>query len=250
MARIRTIKPEFWTDETVTECSLTARLLFIGLWNFADDNGNIERSSKQMKMKIFPADNVEVEPLVIELMANGLLIEYETNGHKYLNIKGFTKHQVINKPSKTGHPKLEDSLNTTVALRDDSSTEGKGMEVGREGNGMEKETTTAAAEKMPLSECRKLYMTYFGTINENQPIVQVLQDICHEYPPERIKEAFQAAAAGNKLSLNWVRERLKHSGGVNGNNTATSRRAGNAGAKTGFLEANGPEADWLGTGSN
>ena len=128
MARIRTIKPEFWTDETVTECSLTTRLLFIGIWNFADDNGNIERSSKQMKMKIFPADDVNTEKCVKELLAIGLLREYEKDGNKYLNIKGFLKHQVINKPSKIGHPKYEEIFRTTTPLPECPSTEGKGME--------------------------------------------------------------------------------------------------------------------------
>ena len=145
MARIRTIKPEFWTDDAVTECSLTARLLFIGLWNFADDNGNIERSSKQMKMKIFPADSLETEPLVVELIQRGLLIEYEYESCKYLHIKGFEKHQVINKKSKTGNPKYEDSRRTTTPLPNYSHMEGKG----REGKGKELTTTPSSVrEKM------------------------------------------------------------------------------------------------------
>ncbi len=40
MARIRSIKTEFWTAEQVMECSPIARLLFIGMWNFCDDGGN------------------------------------------------------------------------------------------------------------------------------------------------------------------------------------------------------------------
>ena len=39
MARIRTVKPDIWTDEKFVELSPLARLLFIGLWNFADDEG-------------------------------------------------------------------------------------------------------------------------------------------------------------------------------------------------------------------
>ena len=39
MARIRTIKPEFWTDEKVVTLPFEARLLFIGMWNFCDDEG-------------------------------------------------------------------------------------------------------------------------------------------------------------------------------------------------------------------
>src|SRR4030067_422184 len=45
-----------------------ARLLFIGLWNFADDYGNLERSSKQIKIRIFPADAIDIEPHVQELI--------------------------------------------------------------------------------------------------------------------------------------------------------------------------------------
>ena len=55
MARIRTIKPEFWTSEQVVECSPTARLLFIGLWNFCDDAGNQPASAKQSRCRFFPA---------------------------------------------------------------------------------------------------------------------------------------------------------------------------------------------------
>ena len=132
VARIRTVKPDFWTDETLTECSLSARLMFIGLFNFADDNGNLDRSSKQIKMKIFPADTIDCEPLVLDLIAHGVLIEYSVNGKKYLHIKGFKKHQVINRPSKTSIPEPE-SETTHGGLSEDSVTEGNG----REGNGKE-----------------------------------------------------------------------------------------------------------------
>lgn len=104
MARIRTIKPEFWTDEKLTECSLNARLLFIGLWNFSDDYGNLQRSSKKIKMQVFPADQVDCEPLILDLITHGVLTEYSVNGEKFLHIKGFNKHQIVNRPSKSVIP--------------------------------------------------------------------------------------------------------------------------------------------------
>lgn len=133
MARIRTIKPEFWTDAALMECSVSTRLLFIGTWNFADDNGNLDRSAKQIKARVFPADAIDCEPLIQQLMTHGLLIEYAVNGKKYLHIQNFTKHQVINRPSSPHCPLHDDSLNTHGALHDDSLREGKG----REGNGKE-----------------------------------------------------------------------------------------------------------------
>ena len=131
MARIRTIKPEFWTDDKVVQVSIPARLLFIGLWNFADDSGNLENSPAQIKMRILPADSESVPPLLRELTSVGLLREYSVNKKNYLNIPGFPDHQVINKPSKTRLPPPP----TTVALPD--GREGKGREV--EGKGEKKD---------------------------------------------------------------------------------------------------------------
>lgn len=131
MARIRTIKPDFWTDEKLTECSVSARLFFIGTWNFADDNGNLQRSAKKLKMQIFPADPVDCEPLIQELIGQGMLSEYSVSGENYLHIKGFKKHQVINRPSKSGLPQpygTADSDDTHGVVID--GEEGKG----REGN--------------------------------------------------------------------------------------------------------------------
>ncbi len=76
MARIRTIKPEFWTSEQIMECSPMARLLFIGLWNFCDDRGVHPVAYKTLKAEVFPADDIlasDVERLVTELVSNELL---------------------------------------------------------------------------------------------------------------------------------------------------------------------------------
>jgi len=122
MARIRTIKPEFWTDERVGECSPTSRLLLIASLNFADDYGGLERSSKQLKAQAFPYDNIDCEPLVLELIGAGLLIEYEVANRKYLHIKGFQKHQKVEKPAKPRIPLYEESLQCRRVLPDSSPT--------------------------------------------------------------------------------------------------------------------------------
>lgn len=142
MARIRTVKPEIWTDEKVVECSIPARLLFIGMFNFADDNGNLVNSPKRIKMQIFPADVIDCEPLIKELITHGVLMEYSVNDVSYLNVKGFNKHQKINRPSKTNIPKLEFSECSVIThgeLTDGRDTEGKGKE-------REEENNTQAAE--------------------------------------------------------------------------------------------------------
>ena len=37
--RIRSIKPEFWRSRDIANLNWDARLVFIGLWSYVDDNG-------------------------------------------------------------------------------------------------------------------------------------------------------------------------------------------------------------------
>lgn len=106
MARIRTVKPEFWTSTQIVECSMIARLLFIGMWNFCDDGGIHVADCRRLKMEIFPGDDIaaaDVQKLVDELVLAKLLDEYEVEGQKYWQVTGWN-HQKIDKPSFK-HPK-------------------------------------------------------------------------------------------------------------------------------------------------
>lgn len=112
MARIRSIKPDFWTDEKVVELSPFARLLFIGLWNFADDEGRMVYSPKKIKMQIFPADDLSISELFGELRRESLICVYVIDGTEYLQVTNFSEHQKIDKrnasklPPPTSNPEL------------------------------------------------------------------------------------------------------------------------------------------------
>ena len=101
MARIRTIKPEFWSSEQVMECEPLTRLLFIGIWNFCDDGGNHPDSEKTIKARVFPGDEISsssIRRMLDELSSNGLLSFYEHSGKRYLHVCGW-EHQRIDKPT-------------------------------------------------------------------------------------------------------------------------------------------------------
>ncbi|MCC8145514.1 MAG: hypothetical protein LIO93_03545 [Bacteroidales bacterium] len=100
MARIRTIKPEFWEDEKVANLSFAARLFFIGLWNYADDQGVFKDNPILLKSKIFPYDDIpvsEVSGWLSELEKANILVPVFYNNEKYYLIRTFKKHQVIDK---------------------------------------------------------------------------------------------------------------------------------------------------------
>jgi hypothetical protein len=104
MARIRTIKPEFFVSAQVADVSPTCRLLFIGMWLFCDDAGIHPASTRQLKMEVFPGDDVttkQLQEMVDELLRVGLLSSYEvtdeTEVHTYWKVTGW-HHQKIERP--------------------------------------------------------------------------------------------------------------------------------------------------------
>lgn len=102
MARNRTIKPSFWSDEKIGELKRDARLLYIALWNFADDYGVVIANLKTIKAMIFPFDSLkekDIEEWLSSLEKLGLIISVEYKDIKYLVIPKFVKHQVICRPS-------------------------------------------------------------------------------------------------------------------------------------------------------
>jgi hypothetical protein len=93
MARARNIKPGFFTNEELVELPFSTRLLFIGLWTEADRAGRMEDKPKRIKMKLFPADDLDVDTALQQLHDKGFLLRYEANGERYIQILAFDKHQ-------------------------------------------------------------------------------------------------------------------------------------------------------------
>lgn len=111
MARKRIIDPQFWSDETIGHWSMGARLLYIGLWNFADDKGRFRAHSDLLRAQIFPYDEkIDIEELKLEL--GGKIKWYEVDGQKYGFIHNFLKYQRIDRPSKSHTPPPPDEKET------------------------------------------------------------------------------------------------------------------------------------------
>ena len=91
--KIRGVKPELWTDEAFVELSPYARLLWIGLWNHACDNGHLQDKSKQIKMRVLPTDDVNCADLLREIEMQGLIMR----GGGWITIPNLAHHQ---KPHK------------------------------------------------------------------------------------------------------------------------------------------------------
>lgn len=124
MPRIRTIKPEFWTNGRVLECTRDARLFFIGLWNFADDAGRLPLRPRQLKAQIFPAeediDSTNIRRMIDELSSNGLVLVYESDeGDELMQIRGWD-HQRIDRPQKPRYQGPSSDIRRTIDERSTS----------------------------------------------------------------------------------------------------------------------------------
>lgn len=101
MARIRTIKPEFWEDEKVAKLSIPCRLLFVGTWTFADDLGCIKGNAALIKSQIFPYDEnlrvSEIKKWIDSLVEARMLIPIIHAEESYYYIRTFRSHQIIDK---------------------------------------------------------------------------------------------------------------------------------------------------------
>lgn len=93
MARIRTIKPDFFTSEDIVSLSPLARLLYIALWCEADREGRFTWRPATFKLRYFPGDKVSIEKLGRELTDRSLVVQYG-NGLAY--IPTFLSHQHVN----------------------------------------------------------------------------------------------------------------------------------------------------------
>ncbi len=91
--RARNIKPGYYQNEDLAECSVWARYIFPGLWMMADREGRLEDRPKRIKRELIPSDNQDVEPLLAELAQRGFIIRYQKDGASYIQISAFWKHQ-------------------------------------------------------------------------------------------------------------------------------------------------------------
>lgn len=107
MARIRTLKPGFWTDPELVGIPFEARLFFIGTWTFADDYGVLKDEPARLRMQIMPADPVDAAAIVDLLVEHNLLLRrVAADGTRVLVIRTFCDHQKIDlrKKGRWGHP--------------------------------------------------------------------------------------------------------------------------------------------------
>lgn len=111
MARIRTIKPEFFTSLTIADLTPEQRLTFVGLWTHCDDEGRCVDDARLIKAAVWPLDDrtaADVEADLAALTESSLITRYTLNRKPYMAVSGWREHQRINRPTPSRLPAPEE----------------------------------------------------------------------------------------------------------------------------------------------
>lgn len=127
MARIRSLKPEFCSSETIASLEYRTRLHFAMLWTYADDAGRGVDNPRLIKAALWPLDDDitpdEIATMQGELESRKLIGRYEVDGRQYFVVTNFGEHQ---HPSKPQPSKLPDPSEGVPSSFPDPSGNGSG----------------------------------------------------------------------------------------------------------------------------
>lgn len=91
--RARNIKPGFFENEKLAELPPLTRILYIGLWCYADREGRFEWRPKRIKAVILPYDDCDIDEMLMSLHAMTFIDMYETPNGTIGSIPKFKEHQ-------------------------------------------------------------------------------------------------------------------------------------------------------------
>ncbi|MDR1116741.1 MAG: hypothetical protein LBL09_00660 [Oscillospiraceae bacterium] len=209
------IAPDFWRDEKIGKCRYEERLLFIGLWSFAEDSGVGRASPKLIKADIFPYDSITARRIregLLKLEQLGLISIYVEGKQQYYLIRNFKKHQKINRPSPLTLPVFPET------------------------GGTDGEPGAASARAVPGTG---------GRVEFEPPAREEVREYCEKrgngVDPDRFFDYFEAAgwvdSKGDKVK-SWKQKVIswERSGGSKRSGGAGYSRLGAAAAVIGELE--------------
>lgn len=214
MARIRTIKPEFFTSEDIVALSPLARLLYIALWCEADREGRMAWKPLTFKIRYLPVEACDITALCQELLDRGLVRLY---GDGLAFIPKFSDHQHVNpRESASTFPAPGDASSTRAARVIDATVTHREERKGKEGK-------VEDASRGDASRGSRLDPQWRPSAEEHRWAVDERPDIDVAVEVEKFRDYWhgKAGAGATKRDWtatwrNWIRNARAGPGGRNG----------------------------------
>lgn len=124
MARKRMIDPNIWQSEDFSKLSTLGKLVFIGLFSLADDEGRGRSNPVYLKSTLFPYEegirSADIDKTLSEISSNMSVIFYSCNGSSYYSLYNWNTWQKIDRPTESKIPEYDET--TMQRLFDEHST--------------------------------------------------------------------------------------------------------------------------------
>lgn len=126
MARKRMIDPNIWQSEDFSKLSTLAKLVFIGLFSLADDEGRGRSNPIYLKSSLFPYEegirSADIDKTLSEISSNMSVIFYSCDGSNYYELLSWNTFQKIDRPTPSQIPMFDESKDNIRRIFDEPST--------------------------------------------------------------------------------------------------------------------------------
>ena len=167
------IDPNIWHSEDFSKLSNLAKLVFIGMFSNADDEGRGRAKPAYLKSIIFPYDEnmrvSDVDKALDEIASNMSVTFYTYNGNEYYSLDNWSKWQRVDKPQPSTIPIFDEHSKIIRRTFDEHSTNNlrtippnRKEENIREENRKEESIREemSGVENTPLPACKKTKHKY------------------------------------------------------------------------------------------
>ncbi len=158
---MRWLKPEFFADPWFVRRPPLTRLVYVGLWCFADDAGRFVADVAVIHGQLAAMDGrKQVERALAELEEASRIVRWEANGLRYGLVPMFAIHQRIDKPQRSVIPLPPMDVRNAVELklrshpRWDARFEGNLQRMLHEDSTNDRGTSEEDSRKTPASHAR------------------------------------------------------------------------------------------------
>lgn len=201
MARIRTVKPEYFRHELLQDLEseypeLKPMLVFEGLWTQCDKNGVFEYKPRQLKLDILPFVQYDMGASLV-LLREAKMISLMVHGEKvYGFIPSFKIHQRISGKEAQDGPKFPQPSEMTEWKHEGSTGEALGkLQGSQEGKGREGKGITSGKQDELISFFDDLWEVYPKKDGKKAALRHYLSTVKDDSGMDRIN-----AALGNYLN--------------------------------------------------
>lgn len=198
------IDPNIWQSEDFSKLSTLGKLVFIGLFSLADDEGRGRSNPVYLKSTLFPYEegirSTDIDKTLSEISSNMSVIFYSCDGSSYYSLYNWDTWQKIDRPTESKIPEYDE--NTMKRLFDEQSTNNRRV--------ISPNKKRIEDNKNIKKENRNKVVEIYNTFCTNLPQVQKLTDkrnktidkFLKEFSIEQLEEICKIANVSEFLTGN------------------------------------------------